>query len=280
MPELPEVETVCRGLAPVLKGQRLQRVIARRPDLRFPLPDGFGQRLTGRRVDRVVRRAKYILVHMDDGTVLIWHLGMSGRVLIYTDTHLSEAPPEQTHDHVIFETDSHAIVRFNDTRRFGFMDLVEADGLDDHPMIARLGPEPLEDAFDAKALAERLKGKRTPIKVALLDQMVVAGLGNIYVAESLFRAGISPRRSSHTVQGQRTERLIPAIKDVLTDAIEAGGSSLRDHRQTNGELGYFQHQFAVYGKAGEPCPNRDCGATIRQIVQSGRSTFFCPRCQR
>ncbi len=280
MPELPEVETVCRGLAPVLKGQRLQRVIARRPDLRFPLPDGFGQRLTGRRVERIARRAKYILVHMDDGTVLIWHLGMSGRVLIYTDTHVRETPPEQAHDHVIFETDSDAVIRFNDTRRFGFMDLVDADGLDDHPMIARIGPEPLEDAFDAKALGARLKGKRTPIKAALLDQGIVAGLGNIYVSESLFRAGISPRRSSHTVQGQRAQKLIPAIKGVLTDAIEAGGSSLRDHRQTNGELGYFQHQFAVYGKAGEPCSNQGCNATIQQIVQSGRSTFFCPRCQR
>ncbi len=280
MPELPEVETVCRGLAPVLEGQRLQRVIARRPDLRFPLPDGFGQRLTGRRVDKVVRRAKYILVHMDDGTVLIWHLGMSGRVLIYTDTHLSAAPPEQIHDHVIFETDSNTIVRFNDTRRFGFMDLVDVGGLDGHPMIARIGPEPLEEAFDAQALADRLRGKRAPIKAALLDQRVVAGLGNIYVAESLFHAGISPRRSSHTIQGQRAERLISAIKNVLADAIAAGGSSLRDHRQTNGEIGYFQHQFAVYGKAGEPCSSQGCSATIQQIVQSGRSTYLCPRCQR
>ncbi len=280
MPELPEVETVCRGLAPVLEGQRLQRVIARRPDLRFPLPDGFGQRLTGHRVIKVVRRAKYILIHMDDGTVLIWHLGMSGRVLIYKDTHLDGVPPEQPHDHIIFETDANAVVRFNDTRRFGFMDLTDAAGLSVHPMIARLGPEPLEATFDAKELADRLKGKRTPVKSALLDQDVVAGLGNIYVSESLFRAGISPRRLAHTVQGQRAGRLVPAIKDVLRDAIQAGGSSLRDHRQTNGELGYFQHQFAVYGKAGEPCPNQGCDATIRQIVQSGRSTFFCPRCQR
>jgi formamidopyrimidine-DNA glycosylase len=212
--------------------------------------------------------------------VLIWHLGMSGRVLIYTDTHLNAAPPEQTHDHVIFRTESNAVVRFNDTRRFGFMDLVDVGGLDAHPMIARIGPEPLKEAFDAHALADRLKGKRAPIKAALLDQRVVAGLGNIYVSESLFRAGISPRRSSHTIQGKRAERLISAIKDILANAIVAGGSSLRDHRQTNGDLGYFQHQFAVYGKAGETCPNLGCSAKIQQIVQSGRSTYFCPRCQR
>jgi len=280
MPELPEVETVCRGLAPVLEGHRLRRVIARRPDLRFPLPEGFGQRLTGRQVNKVGRRAKYILIYLDDGAVLIWHLGMSGRVLIYEGTHLNGAPPEQAHDHVIFETDDNAIVRFNDARRFGFMDLTDERNLDSHPMIARLGPEPLDATFDAKALAARLKGKRTSIKSALLDQGVVAGLGNIYVSESLFRAGISPRRSAHTVQGQRAERLVTAIRDVLAEAIKAGGSPLRDHRQTNGELGYFQHQFAVYGKASKPCPNRGCGETIRQIVQSGRSTFFCPRCQR
>jgi len=280
MPELPEVETVCRGLAPVLEGQRLQRVIARRPDLRFPLPDGFGQRLTGRRVARVTRRAKYILVYTDDDTVLIWHLGMSGRVLIYTETSSVEVPPEQTHDHVILETEAGAVVRFNDARRFGFMTLVDARELDEHPMIARLGPEPLDPAFDAAALATRLKGKRSPIKAALLDQHVVAGLGNIYVSESLFRAGISPRRLAHTVQGQRVQRLLPAIKDVLGEAIAAGGSSLRDHRQTDGELGYFQHHFAVYGRAGEACPNAECDATIRQIVQSGRSTFYCPKCQR
>ncbi len=280
MPELPEVETVCRGLAPVLEGQQLQRVIARRPDLRFPLPDGFGQRLTGRHVESITRRAKYILLCTDDGTALIWHLGMSGRVLIYKGTDREPPPPEQAHDHIIFETDRNATVRFNDARRFGFMDLVDVEHLDDHPMIKRLGPEPLDDSFDAAALAGRLKGKRTPIKAALLDQGVVAGLGNIYVSESLFRAGISPRRSAHTVQGNRAAKLIPAIKDVLSDAIAAGGSSLRNHRQTNGELGYFQHQFAVYGKAGEPCPTPGCSSQIQQIVQSGRSTFFCPRCQR
>lgn len=280
MPELPEVETVCRGLAPALEGKRLHRVIARRPDLRFPLPDGFGQRLTGQRVRCVSRRAKYILVHTEDGTVLIWHLGMSGRVLIYTNADHELPPPEQRHDHVIFETDDHTVVRFNDTRRFGFMDLVDEAHLATHPMIARLGPEPLDDSFNAQTLGQRLKGKRTPIKAALLDQGVVSGLGNIYVSEALFRAGISPRRSSHTVQGKRVERLVPAIKQVLRDAIQAGGSSLRDHRQTNGELGYFQHRFAVYDKAGSPCPNQGCNGEIQQIVQSGRSTYFCPKCQR
>ncbi len=280
MPELPEVETVCRGLAPVLEGHRLERVITRRPDLRFPLPDGFGQRLTGRTVEQVSRRAKYILVYLEDGQILIWHLGMSGRVLIYKDTHLDAPPPEQPHDHVILETDSGTLVRFNDTRRFGFMDLTDKENLNSHPMIARLGPEPLDPEFTAETLSARLKGKKTPIKAALLDQGVVAGLGNIYVSESLFKAEISPRRSAHTVQGRRAERLIPAIKDVLKEAIAAGGSSLRDHRQTDGELGYFQHQFSVYGKEGEPCPNKGCEGKIRQIVQSGRSTFFCSRCQR
>lgn len=280
MPELPEVETVCRGLAPVLEGHRLMRVIARRPDLRFPLPDGFGQRLTGRMVEKVSRRAKYILVHLDDGSILIWHLGMSGRVLIYKGTHLSGVPPEQPHDHVIFETDSNAIVRFNDARRFGFMDLTDEGHINSHPMIARLGPEPLSPDFDAATLSACLIGKKTPIKSALLDQRIVAGLGNIYVSECLFRSGISPRRSAHTVPGKRAERLVMAIKDVLTKAIAAGGSSLKDHRQTNGELGYFQHHFAVYGKMGVACPNKGCEGKIRQIVQSGRSTFYCPRCQR
>ncbi len=276
MPELPEVETVRRGLIPVLQGQVLRRVIARRPDLRFPIPDGFGQRLTGRRVLAVDRRAKYLLVRLDDGAVMIWHLGMSGRVLIYE----TDAPPEERHDHVIFETESGAVVRFNDTRRFGFVDLSDEASLATHPMIAKLGVEPLDDIFDGAFLAERLKGKRTPIKSALLDQGVVAGLGNIYVSESLFRAGISPRRSAHTVQGGRAQRLAAVIKDVLHEAIAAGGSSLRDHRQTNGELGYFQHNFTVYGRAGEPCPGCDCDDGIKQIVQSGRSTFFCPRRQR
>jgi formamidopyrimidine-DNA glycosylase len=277
MPELPEVETVKCGLQPVLEGRVLKRVIARRPDLRFPLPDGFGQRLTGRTVTSLSRRAKYLLVHLDNATVLIWHLGMSGRVLIFEGT----PPPEEKHDHIILETDAGATIRFNDTRRFGFMLLSEEAHLNEHPQIAKLGPEPLDEEFDGAALAKRLAGRKTPIKAALLDQSVVAGLGNIYVSECLFYAGISPRRSAHTVQGGRAEKLVRSMKQVLRAAIASGGSSLRDHRQTSGELGYFQHQFAVYDKAGQPCPGCDCGGgVIRQIVQSGRSTYFCPRRQR
>ena len=277
MPELPEVETVKCGLQPVMEGRVLTRAIAKRPDLRFPLPEGFGQRLTGRRVERITRRAKYLLVHFDNETVLIWHLGMSGRVLIFTDP----PPPEEKHDHIIFETDQGATIRFNDTRRFGFMDICDESTLDAHPMIAKLGPEPLDDAFDGVVLAGRLKGRKSPIKAALLDQSIVAGLGNIYVSEALFHAGISPKRLSHTVQGNRAHKLVACIKDVLIAAIAAGGSSLRDHRQTSGELGYFQHQFAVYDKAGSKCPGCDCkDGVIQQIVQSGRSTYFCSRKQR
>ena len=284
MPELPEVETVRRGLIPIMEGQVLSRVVARRPDLRFPIPDGFGQQLTGRRVVRLDRRAKYLLIHFDSGVVLIWHLGMSGRVLIFE----RDPPPEEKHDHIIFETESGAVVRFNDTRRFGFVDLVDGDALDTYPMIAKLGPEPLDDSFDGAALALRLKNRKTPIKAALLDQSVVAGLGNIYVSEALHRAGISPRRLAGTVQGGRAVKLIVAIKQVLRDAIAAGGSSLRDHRQPNGELGYFQHSFVVYDRAGQPCPRcdhggdhgGDCGGVIQQIVQSGRSSFYCAKCQK
>lgn len=276
MPELPEVETVRCGLLPVMEGRVLTRVVARRPDLRFPIPDGFGQQLTGRRVVKLDRRAKYLLIHFDSGVVLIWHLGMSGRVLIFE----KDPPPEERHDHIIFETETGAVVRFNDTRRFGFVDLVDGDQLDTYPMIAKLGPEPLDDAFDASVLAARLKGRKTSIKAALLDQSVVAGLGNIYVSEALYHAGISPRRMAGTVQGGRSEKLVTAIKAVLRAAIAAGGSSLRDHRQPNGELGYFQHNFVVYGRRGEPCPGCDCGGGIQQIVQSGRSTFFCSVRQR
>ncbi len=276
MPELPEVETVRRGLLPVLEGHILARVVARRPDLRFPIPDGFGQQLTGRRVTRLDRRAKYLLIHFDSGTVLIWHLGMSGRVLIFEQ----DAPPEERHDHIIFETDAGAVIRFNDTRRFGFVDLVDGNGLEAHPMIAKLGPEPLDESFDAQALARRLKDRKTPIKAALLDQTVVAGLGNIYVSEALFYAGISPRRSAGTIQGGRAVKLVTAIKKVLKAAIAAGGSSLRDHRQPNGELGYFQHNFAVYDRQGQRCPGCDCTGSIQQIVQSGRSTYFCTARQR
>ncbi|HEX6958629.1 MAG TPA: bifunctional DNA-formamidopyrimidine glycosylase/DNA-(apurinic or apyrimidinic site) lyase [Ferrovibrio sp.] len=281
MPELPEVETVCRGLAPHLEGRRLTRVEQRRPDLRFPLPENFAARLIGRRVDRIARRAKFILAHLDDGTVLLCHLGMSGRMVVSEGM---TGPPEP-HDHVIFETEDGAVIRFNDARRFGLMDLVPEAALAAHPMLAGLGPEPLGNAFNGPVLAAALKGKATPIKAALLDQRVVAGLGNIYASESLFWAGLSPRRLARTVQGARAERLASAIKRVLAEAIAAGGSSLRDYVQATGELGYFQHRWAVYDRAGERCPACDCmnGAAvqgIRRIVQSGRATFYCARRQR
>lgn len=282
MPELPEVETVRRGLAPVLEGQRLTRVLQRRPDLRFSFPDKFVERLTGRQVMSVDRRAKYLLVRLDDGQVLIGHLGMSGRMTIFKKG--DELPPPGPHDHVVFETDAGATVVFTDPRRFGFMDLVRPGELDSHKMLAKLGPEPLSNAFNGPVLAAALKDRNTPIKAALLDQRVVAGLGNIYVSEALFRSGISPRRKAKSVQGGRAERLAGRVRDVLLEAIEAGGSSLRDHRQTSGELGYFQHSFAVYGRAGEACPGCDCDIAktggINQIVQSGRSTFYCARRQR
>jgi formamidopyrimidine-DNA glycosylase len=280
MPELPEVETVCRGLAAKLEGRRLRRVVQRRPDLRFPLPARFAARLQGRRVVRVDRRAKYILIHLDDETVLLGHLGMSGSMIVDT------APVTQfgRHDHIIFETDDGTAIRYNDARRFGFMDLVASRDLNRHPLLEKLGLEPLSTAFDGTTLAAALAGKKTSIKAALVDQRVVAGIGNIYASESLYRAGISPRRLAKTVQGQRADRLADAIKQVLTEAIAAGGSSLRDFVQTNGELGYFQHRWAVYERAGQPCPDCDCGAPaaggVRRIVQTGRSTFFCPRRQR
>ncbi len=276
MPELPEVETVRRGLEPHLVGRRILRAIARRPDLRFPLPDDLGQRLTGRVVTAVDRRAKYLLIHLDDGWVLIGHLGMSGRMCVFQGS----PPPEDRHDHVIIEAEGGVTVRFNDQRRFGFLLLAEAHELENHPMLAGLGPEPLDETFDGPLLAALLAGRRTPIKAALLDQKTVAGLGNIYVSEALYRAGISPRRSAATIKGRRAHRLARAIREVIADAIRAGGSSLRDHRRPDGELGYFQHSFQVYGREGVPCPGCDCGGVIKRLVQSGRSTFYCPARQR
>jgi formamidopyrimidine-DNA glycosylase len=280
MPELPEVETVKRGLAPVLEGRRIVRAVARRPDLRFPLPDGFGQRLTGRIVAHVQRRAKFLLIGLDDGATLISHLGMSGRFRIFK----KNAPVLEKHDHVIFSTDQGAEVRYNDPRRFGFMDLVDAGALAGYPMLKAIGPEPLSDDFDAKALVKALKGRQTTIKSALLDQTVVAGLGNIYVSEALFRAGISPKRKAASVSGVRASKLYRAIVDVLNQAIAAGGSSISDHRQPSGELGYFQHSFSVYGREAEACPGCDCDIAktggVRRIQQSGRSTFYCTKRQR
>jgi formamidopyrimidine-DNA glycosylase len=278
MPELPEVETVRRGLARALEGRRLARVVQRRTDLRFPLPENFAARLEGRRVVAVGRRAKYLATELDDGMVWLCHLGMSGRLLLGT----GKAPPPEPHDHILIETDDGTWLRFNDARRFGMMDLCSSNALGEHWLLRGLGPEPLGEEFNGPALAAALAGKRTPIKAALLDQRVVAGLGNIYVSEALFRAGISPRRLARSVRGPRADALAAAVKATLAEAIEAGGSSLRDYVQTSGELGYFQHRWAVYEHEGERCPRcdgRGCRG-IRRIVQTGRSTYYCPRHQR
>lgn len=276
MPELPEVETVRRGLAARLEGRRLTRAEARRPDLRIPLPADFGPRLVGRRVMSVGRRAKYLLLTMDDGTVVIAHLGMSGRMTIGPVL----GGPLDRHDHVLLETEDGAQVRFNDQRRFGLVTFADADALESHPLLADLGPEPLGNAFNGPALAAALAGRHKPIKAALLDQKVVAGVGNIYACEALYRAGLSPRRLAYTVQGGRAERLADAVRTVLSEAIDAGGSSLRDYVQASGELGYFQHAWRVYGREGEACATPGCGRAVRRLVQSNRSTFYCSRCQR
>lgn len=286
MPELPEVETVCRGLAGVLEGRRLAGVQVRRKDLRIPFPPGFAAALTGRRILKIKRRAKYILMDLDDGQVLVIHLGMSGRMVVVP----AASPPLQAHDHVVFTTDQGREVRFNDPRRFGLMTLVAAAELAGHKLFRHLGPDPLEADFTPVLLAAALKGRKTSIKAALLDQRIVVGVGNIYACESLYRAGISPLRKAGTVTGARVERLVPAIKQVLTEAIAAGGSSLRDHVQPSGELGYFQHAWKVYGREGESCacaqmPRQGSGrarsgrAVVRRVVQGGRSTFYCAACQ-
>jgi formamidopyrimidine-DNA glycosylase len=280
MPELPEVETVRRGLVPVLVGRRLVEVAQRRPDLRFPLPPAFAERLVGRCVQGIERRGKYLLIRLDDAEVWLAHLGMSGRFCIEA----GDAPPLGPHDHVVVWTEDEVSVRFHDPRRFGFMDLVTAEALDRHPHLASLGPDPLGPEFGGAYLARQLTGRLTPLKAALLDQRVVAGMGNIYASESLFRAALSPRRTATTVQGRRAERLAATIKEVFEDAIAAGGSSLRDHRRPSGEVGFFQHRLAVYGRAGEPCPGCCCDLLrtggIRKVVQSGRSTFYCGHRQR
>lgn len=277
MPELPEVETVCRGLAKHMVGRRLLRVTARRPDLRAPFPEGFALRLQGRRVERIDRRAKYILVHLEGDLVLLAHLGMSGRLVV------ANGAPPGPHDHVIFETDDGTEIRFTDHRRFGLMTLTTEAAWPEHPLIRALGPEPLGNGFNGETLSAALAGKATPIKAALLDQSIVAGLGNIYVCESLYRADLSPRRLARRCTGERAERLAQAIRTVLTEAIAAGGSSLRDHVQPSGELGYFQHRWAVYGREGEACPRcaeagRAC--RIKRIVQANRSSFYCGHLQR
>jgi len=277
MPELPEVETVVRGLDTRMRGRRIARLDLYRGDLRWRLPKGLKAKTEGRAIERVARRAKYILIHLDDGGVMLLHLGMSGR-LVVVEPHDRRAP--EPHDHVVFSLDDGTRIRFNDPRRFGVLDYVKLEALQGHKLLSALGPEPLGSEFTSAHLAAALKGKRTPLKAALLDQQVVAGLGNIYVSESLFHAGLSPRRLARTITPERAERLVAAIRDVLGRAIAAGGSSIRDYVQTSGELGYFQHQWAVYGREGEPCPGCDCGGGIRRIVQSSRSTFYCAKRQR
>ncbi len=291
MPELPEVETVRRGLAPHMEGRRIVFAEQNRPDLRFPFPPGFVSRLEGNRVVTVGRRAKYLLIGLQDGWTWLVHLGMSGRFTVNPGTETIVATSGQVghnsgwalaekHDHVRVEMEGGARLVFNDTRRFGFMDLIPPGGLATSPFLAGLGPEPLDDAFNAVDFAAAVADKKTPIKAALLDQSVVAGLGNIYVCEALWRAGISPKRLAKTIPGKRAERLVPAVKDVIAAAIEAGGSSLRDYVQADGELGYFQHSWDAYGQEGEPCRKPGCEGIVRRIVQSGRSTFFCPGHQR
>ena len=275
MPELPEVETVRRGLALKMTGRRIVNAELRRQDLRRPFPPMLARTLTGATIGTLARRGKYILIELDDSGTLLLHLGMSGRITAGP----AEIPPAP-HDHVILTLDDGTVVRFNDARRFGLLDYVRRGEEATHPLLAGMGPEPLGPGFNGRYLAGKLAGKMTPIKAALLDQKIVAGLGNIYVCEALYRAGLSPRRLAATVAGARADRLTAAIRAVLSDAIEAGGSSLRDYVQADGELGYFQHQWAVYGREGEPCPGCRCAEGVRRIVQSGRSTFFCAKKQR
>jgi formamidopyrimidine-DNA glycosylase len=280
MPELPEVETVRRGLAPVLEGHVLTRVEVRRPDLRFPFPEGFARRLTGRRVTRLLRRAKYLLAELEGGGVLLMHLGMSGRFTVGGAQlgQFHHQAPLGAHDHVVFETSAGARIVYADHRRFGMMDLYSHN--EGHKLLNSLGPEPMDGGFTGPYLAGALDRKRTPIKSALLDQRVVAGLGNIYVCEALHQARISPERQAFLVTAKQAERLVEEVQKVLAAAIDAGGSSLRDFRQADGDLGYFQHQFRVYDRAGEPCPTPKCRGEITRIVQAGRSTFHCPKCQK
>ena len=283
MPELPEVETVRRGLLPVMEGRLITNASVNRPDLRWPFPVGMAGRLTGKRVTTLRRRSKYILADLDSGETLIIHLGMSGRLLIsgaLVGNFHHDHPIPAKHDHVVLDMESGARVTFNDARRFGSMDLIETDRADTHPLLANIGPEPFGNTFSGPYLVDRLKSRNTPIKSALLDQSIIAGLGNIYVCEVLFRARISPTQKAGQIARTRVAGLVPIIRDVLAEAIEAGGSSLRDYRQTDGELGYFQHAFKVYGREGAPCVTPGCASTIVRLVQSGRSSFHCPKCQK
>jgi formamidopyrimidine-DNA glycosylase len=283
MPELPEVETVRRGLAPVMEGVVITRADVNRPDLRWPFPARMAERLTGQRVEQLRRRSKYVLANLTSGETLLIHLGMSGRMLISGDPlgqFVHEHPAAEKHDHVVFHMASGARITFNDPRRFGAMDLMDTARESEHKLLAVLGPEPLGNDFYDKILVDAFKGRNTPVKSALLDQRIVAGLGNIYVCETLFRASISPKRKAGRIAAARVAAMVPIIRDVLSEAIDAGGSSLKDFRQADGELGYFQHSFDVYGREGEACKREGCGGIIARVVQSGRSSFYCPQCQR
>jgi len=293
MPELPEVETVKRALEPALTGAKITSVQLRRKNLRFPFPKNFQRRLQGRRIAHISRRAKYLLITMTGGKVLVIHLGMSGRLTLSppnktgskTKTH-ETLPGDPRHDHVVFHFEQGAFLTYNDPRRFGFMDLVHTDELSAHRLFHALGPEPLGNSFNARHLARMATGRKTDLKAFLLDQRTLAGLGNIYVCEALYRARLSPRRSASTLvtkrntPAKRTDVLVPAIRDVLNEAIVAGGSSLKDFKKPDGALGYFQHAFDVYGREGRKCRRDTCNGTVARITQAGRSTFYCPRCQR
>jgi formamidopyrimidine-DNA glycosylase len=289
MPELPEVETVRLGLLPVLEGHVLTDVETRRGDLRLPFPRDFVARTKGRKVKALRRRAKYLLADLDSGETLVIHLGMSGRMSVYAEgkqrrigSYVYDKAPEGAgtgkHDHVVFETDAPARIIFNDHRRFGLMALVDTGRLEEDRLFKGIGVEPLSEQFNTAYLAKVLDGKKTPIKSALLDQRLIAGMGNIYVCEALFRAGISPKRLAGSIKRERLPPLVAAIKKVLKDAIAAGGSTLRDHAQATGDPGNFQHHFLVYGREGKAC-KLGCKGTVKRIVQAGRSTFYCPKCQ-
>lgn len=283
MPELPEVETVRAGLTPSMEGQVIRQADVNRPDLRWPFPENMAARLTGATVTALRRRSKYILADLSTGETLIIHLGMSGRMTVSGDPlgqfHHDHPAPEK-HDHVVFHMANGARITFNDPRRFGAMDLAPTATLEDHWLIKPIGPEPLGNIFNEAYLIQALSGKKTPIKTALLDQRIVAGLGNIYVCETLYRAHINPKRKAGQLSKARVASLVPIIRAVLSEAIAAGGSSLKDYRQADGELGYFQHGFQAYNRESHPCQTPDCAGTIARIVQSGRSTFYCPKCQR
>ena len=283
MPELPEVETVCRGMTMAMEGDIISSVDIRRPNLRWPFPVKMKERISGAKVNSLTRRAKYILINLSSDETLILHLGMSGRILIdeKKKSMLDEGDNAfGKHDHVTFYMKSGTTVTFNDPRRFGAIDLIETEQCDGHWLLSKLGPEPLGNSMNVNYLFDALKHKTTSIKVALLDQKIVSGIGNIYVCEILFRVGISPKRIAKNLNMRTISRIVEEIRNVLNEAILAGGSTLRDHRQTNGDLGYFQHNFSVYNREGEPCRKEKCSGLVLRLVQAGRSSFYCTKCQK